>query len=178
MEGQVFKMFRLCGTMSSELSWSSSPMNCGSCRLQISSLWLLKCCVLWPQRTMAHQVTNSLSVTSQMLWCKAQRTVAVQDQKMATKLVTKWSLSQPWLLSRQVVSKMGWERCPVYYLIKLSYYLIILLSYYLIILLSYYLIILLSYYLNILISYYLIILYDHVLDVYISVERLAMEDKT
>ena len=38
------------GTMSSQMSWSSGPMNCGSCRLQISSLWLLKCCVLWPQR--------------------------------------------------------------------------------------------------------------------------------
>ena len=64
-------------------------MNCGWCRLQISSLWLLKCCVLWPQWTMAHQVTNSLSVTSQMLWCKATTNcIGPRPGKWAPKLPT------------------------------------------------------------------------------------------
>ena len=68
----IYDVFRVSGHYDFSIVVVSGTMNCGSCRLQISSLWLLKCCVLWPQRSMAHQVTNSLSVTSQMLWCMPQ----------------------------------------------------------------------------------------------------------
>ena len=43
-------------------------MNCGDLRHQIASLWPLKCCSIWPQQTTVSLGSNSLFVTTQMLW--------------------------------------------------------------------------------------------------------------